>query len=151
MHRKNVQGFEGHGVVAAKHILITQEIREIGRQSIPHPFINASRDGSTTEFKPKQLPGVEHLPVVLIPPSVEAVSFIASWYLVVGNKERLHGTQERFGFSVPCQVSTIWGLEEPACVLGPASFAVIFDGKHAVLGGARLGIGIGIHRVAMGT
>src|SRR2546425_12472433 len=86
MHRKNVQGFEGHGVVAAKHILITQEIREIGRQSIPHPFINASRDGSTTEFKPKQLPGVEHLPVVPIPPSVEAVSFIASWYLVVGCK-----------------------------------------------------------------
>jgi hypothetical protein len=27
MHRKNVQGLEGHCVVAAKHILITQGIR----------------------------------------------------------------------------------------------------------------------------
>src|SRR5882672_12666635 len=74
MHRKNVQGLESHGVVAAKHILITQEIRQIGRQSISHPFITASRDGSTTELKPKQLPGVKHLPVALVPPSVEAVS-----------------------------------------------------------------------------
>jgi hypothetical protein len=151
MHRKNVQRFEGHGVIAAQHILITQEIREIGRQSIPHPFIDASRNGSTTEFKPKQLPGVKHLSVVLIPPSMEAVSFIASWYLVVGNKERLHGTQDRFGFGVPCQVCTIWGLEEPSSVLCSASFTVIFDGKHAVLGRTRLCIRIGIHRVAMGT
>ena len=82
---------------------------------------------------------------------MEAVSFIAAWYLVVGNKERLHCTQDCFGFGIPCQVSTIWGLEEPSCVLCPASFAVIFDGKHAVLGGTSLCIRIGINRVAMGT
>jgi hypothetical protein len=101
MHGKNIQGFEGHCVVAAKHILITQEIRKIGRQSIPYPCIGASRNGSTTEFKPKQLPGVKHLPVALISPSMEAVSFIASWYLVVGNKERLHCTQDCLSFGVP--------------------------------------------------
>src|SRR6266568_2480657 len=118
---------------------------------MPHPFINASRDGSTTEFKPKQLPGVEHLPVVLVPPSVEAIRFIAFWYLVVGNKAGLHGMKHCFGFGVSCQVSTIWFLEEPSCVLCFASFAVIFDGKHAVLRRTRLRIRIGIDRVAMGA
>jgi hypothetical protein len=99
---------------------------------------------------PKQLPGVKHLGSVDTP-FVEAVSFIASWYLVVGNEDRFQCTQECFGFGVPCQVSTIWDLEEPSGMLCPASFTVIFDGKHAVLGGTRLRIRIGINRVAMGT
>src|SRR5215470_11791900 len=117
---------------------------------MPYPFIVTSRDRSTTKFKPKQLPDVKHLPVVLIPPSMETVSFIAAWYLVIGNKERLYCTQDCFGFGVPCQVSTIWDLEESSCVLRPALFAVIFDGKHAVSGGTRLCIRIGINCVAMG-
>src|SRR5262249_47021964 len=104
-----------------------------------------------TEFEPKQLPSVKHLPIVLIPPSVEAVGFIASWYLVIGNKEGLQGTQDGFGFGIPCQICTIWCLEEPSSVLCPASVTVIFDGKHAVLGGTSPCIMIGIHRVAMGT
>ena len=82
---------------------------------------------------------------------MEAVSFIAAWYLVIGNKEWLHCTQDCFGFGVPYQVSIIWGLEESSCVLRPALFTVIFDGKHAVLRGTSLGIRIGINCVAMAT
>jgi len=44
MYRKDVERLERHSVVSTEHVLIPQQIREVGGQSVPHACVLYGRD-----------------------------------------------------------------------------------------------------------
>ena len=39
VNRENIKRFQRHGVISAKHVLVAQQIRKIGRKRIPDALI----------------------------------------------------------------------------------------------------------------
>ena len=53
MNGEDVQRFEGCGVVSAEHVLIAQEIREIGRERVAYARVLDRGNESATQFQPQ--------------------------------------------------------------------------------------------------
>ena len=51
VHGKNIERLECHGVVAAQHVLIAQQVGEIGRERMAHALVVDAGDDLATAFK----------------------------------------------------------------------------------------------------
>ena len=76
MNGKDVERLQGHGVVAAEHILVAKQVGEIGGQGLSHGSVLDFGNPAATQFQPQQLPRVEQLPIAMIAPTMKAFSFI---------------------------------------------------------------------------
>ena len=148
---EDVEGFEGHRVVPAKHVLVAQEIRKVCDECVSDPFILLRGNGPATQFQTQQLAVIEHLPVFLVPPAKETVSFVAGQDFVVGDMGCPDLFKQRGSPGVIEQGVFIRPLEETTLVGRLAVAAMIFDGEHAVTGRACCRVGIGIDLPASGA
>jgi hypothetical protein len=88
MNGKNVEGFQGHRIVAAQHVLIAQQIGQVRRERMPDTLIFDGGNGLSAQLKAKQLTRVEKIPVSFIPPAVQSVRLVAGKNGLFRNKTR---------------------------------------------------------------
>lgn len=143
MHREDVQRLEGHGVVAADHVLVAQKVGEVGYQGVPDPLVLFCHNRPAAQFQPQQLPLVEHLPVAAVSPAQQSAGLVAGWNRVIGHEAGVTLCKLGDSLIVACQVGGVGPLEEAAGVSGLACPAVVLHGKHPVAGRPVIRAGVG--------
>lgn len=153
MHREDVQGLEGHGVVAADHVLVAQEVGEVGDQGVSDPLILLLGNEPAAQFQPQELALVEHLPVAAIAPTQQAVRLVTGGDGIFRHEACAGRAQQGRGLVVAGEVGSIGPFEEAAGVARFAAAAVVLHGEHPVPGrpGGGSGIGGGLPAVGADT
>ena len=76
MDGKDVQGFQGHRVVTAEHVLVAEQVRKICGERIGNARVLLAADEAAGQLQPEQLASVKHLAIEAVAPAVEAVGFV---------------------------------------------------------------------------
>jgi hypothetical protein len=142
VYRKDVEGFQGHGVVAAQHVLVAEQVGKIGGQGVSHPAVPERADVAAAQLQSKQLTVIEHLPVMPVSPPVQTVGLIPRRNRFVRDKGSFQPFQPLHGLPIGRQIVVIRFFEKTAFMMRLTDRAVILDGKHAMGRRARFGIRI---------
>ena len=136
MHRKDVQRLERRRVVAAKHVLISQQVGKVSRECIAYALILGFGYQTTTQLQPEQLTWIEHVPITSITPSMQPVGFISRWNFLPRHKPGCE-LLPSLGSALHARIILGIGLLEKTTLVFRLPFrVVVFDGKKAVLKGA---------------
>ena len=55
MDRENIEGLESHRIVAAQHVLVAKQVREISREGLADALVRDLGDESATVLESEQL------------------------------------------------------------------------------------------------
>src|SRR5208283_1560108 len=83
MNAKDILTFQCTGVVAPKHVLVPQEIREYREQGVPCRRILNPRNATQQQPQTQQLAVVKHLSKIAIAPTLEALRLVPIWNRIV--------------------------------------------------------------------
>lgn len=120
-HRKAVNGkhverLQSHGVVTTQHVLVSQEIRQVGGQCGTDPLVRSIRNQPATEFQPQQLARIEQLPIPVVAPTVQPSGFVTRRNGFFRHEAFVHAPPVFTGGLDPGEVVGIGFLEEAALV-----------------------------------
>jgi len=148
---EDVQRLERHRVVAAQHVLISQQIGQIGRERVANSLILCGGDKPAAQFKPEELARIEHLAVARIAPPVQAPRLVAGRNAFVRHEAGAYSSPSLRCRRNAGKVLRVGLLEEAPPVSGLAVRIVVLDGEEPVVQRAAALAGIGIAMAAMGT
>ena len=144
VHGEDVQRLERHRVVAAQHVLVTQQVGEIRRERVTDARVFGVGNQTATQLQTEELARIEHLPVARIPPAVQPVGLVAGRNGLVGHEARRELLPSPGRFVGAGQILGVGLLEETSLVLRLAVRVVVLDGEQAVsewtVGVSRIGI-----------
>src|SRR5262249_27613392 len=99
----------------------------------------------------EELSRIEHLAVVAIAPSVQAISFVTWWNGIIRDESMLYLAPHIFDRAICCEIALLRFLKESTLMVGATHRTVIFDGEQAMPGWSRRQRGIHIHDAARRT
>ena len=76
VYGEDVQRLERHRVVAAEHVLVAQQIREVGRERAAQPEVFNAVDDAGAGLEPQELAGIEEVPEPLVTPAAQPRGFV---------------------------------------------------------------------------
>src|SRR5574337_167576 len=151
MNRENIKRFQRHGVISAKHILVAQQIRKIGRKRVPDALIRYPSDHPGGQFQAEELPSVEHFPVVVVPPAMKPIGLVTGGDFVVRDIPCARSCPSFFGLTCLGQILGIRNLEESADVVSLAGRTVVFKREKPMLWRSQCLVGKCIDGPAVGA
>jgi len=146
---KNVERLQGGGVVAADHVLVPNEVGQVGGKRSLHAGVGDFGYLPATQLQAEQLPRIKHFPVVAVTPPVQPVALVARGYFVFGTNS---GAMAAIRFSAVAYFSK-------SSLSGALKKRPLWRGRHArsvlkckqsVLWRARFGPGIRVVASARG-